>query len=45
MLKIGEQYGITEKNIDNEEQIFRNKLLERYQRVVRKEEKTPQTRN
>lgn len=37
MLRIGESYGITEKNIDNEDQIFRNKLLEKYQQLARKE--------
>ena len=37
MLKIGEHYGINERNIDNEEEIFRNKLLEEYQQLARKE--------
>lgn len=37
MLKIGEHYGITEKNIDNKDQIFRNKLLDQYHQLVRKE--------
>lgn len=33
MLKIGEHYGITEKNIENEEAIFRNKLMDEYEIV------------
>jgi hypothetical protein len=37
MLRIGEHYGISEKNIDNEEQIFKNKILDEYQQVARKE--------
>lgn len=37
MLRIGEHYGITEKNIDNEEQIFKNKILDEYEQVARKE--------
>ena len=37
MLRIGEHYGITEKNIDNEEQIFKNQLLDDYQQMSRKE--------
>lgn len=37
MLRIGEHYGITEKNIDNEEQIFKNKLLDEYEQIARKE--------
>jgi hypothetical protein len=37
MLLIGENYGITEKNIDNEEQIFRNKMLDEYEQLSRKE--------
>lgn len=37
MLKIGEHYGITEKNIENEEEIFRNKLMDEYELVIRKE--------
>lgn len=37
MLRIGENYGITEKNIDNEEQIFKNQLLDDYQQLSRKE--------
>jgi hypothetical protein len=37
MLKIGQHYGITEKNVDNEEQIFRNKLMDEYEQLARKE--------
>jgi hypothetical protein len=37
MLRIGEHYGITEKNIDNEEQIFKNQLMDDYQQLARKE--------
>ncbi|CAI2379423.1 unnamed protein product [Moneuplotes crassus] len=34
MLRIGEHYGINENNIDNEEDIFKNKLMEEYEKVI-----------
>lgn len=37
MLKIGEHYGINEKNVDDQQQIFRNKLMDEYEQLARRE--------